>query len=154
MAQKIDFARTATSVAKDLVGRMLVRKTPTGITAGKILQTGAYEGGRETNSRLGMNYSPGTIFLMPFRGFRLLNIATDKERFPSCVEIREVAYHDKRIKGSGAISNYLDIHQELDGLPLHENWLYILGESVNKNKIICEESSAENCLGYFSLGGK
>ena len=35
------FSRNSKEVAQDLLGKMLVRKTERGITAGKILQTGA-----------------------------------------------------------------------------------------------------------------
>ncbi len=150
MNYTVFFNRNAKEVAKDLIGRLLVRNTNRGTTAGKIIETGAYEGGSETPSRQGMKYSAGKLFLMPFRGSLLLNIATDKEGYPSCVEIRQVAVHDKTLTGSGLVSKFFEITSNLDGLVLG-NEVQIIGEPAKKSKLFKLEGQTDNCLGYFLL---
>ena len=145
------FGRKAEVVARDLLGRLLVRDTETGATGGKIVETGAYEGGKITPSRQGMEYEPGALFLMSVRGSRLLNIATEKEGKPSCVEIRAVEFHDGVLEGPGKISKYLDLDASYDGFPLGDE-VKVLYEGVRKSKI--EKTSdgvADNCIGYFSI---
>lgn len=144
------FYRDSAEVAKDLLGKVIVRNTEKGATGARIIETGAYEQGNPVPSRDGMKYSPGTIFLMPWRGSHLLNIATEKAGEPACVEIRAIAYHDKTIKGSGAVSNELNITPDLDGIVLG-NEVQILGESVGPEKVRKRKGQAENCVGYFSI---
>jgi len=141
------FRRKSEDVARELLGRQLVRNTDIGSTSVSIIEVGAYEGGNPTPSRAGMNYAPGTVFLMPFRGSQLLNIATDRRGFPSCVEIRAVAFHDRVVEGSGRITNLLDL-EGLDGAVLG-NELKIIGKPVDDSEVKKIKGDAENCLGYF-----
>lgn len=144
------FGRTADSVARDLLGRILVVKTPSATVFGKITETGAYEGGEETELRKGMKYGPATIFLMGYRGSDLFNIATDRKGVPSCVEVREIEIDDKKIKGSGRVSKALGVTQDLDGLVLGEK-VQIAGESVDLLQIRRRRGQTDNCLGYYSI---
>jgi 3-methyladenine DNA glycosylase Mpg len=144
------FGRKADVVAKDLLGRLLVRKTGEGAIGGQILETGAYEGGKQTPSRSGMNYAPGSIFLMPSRRSQLFNIASGKEGKPSCVEIRALSFHDGIIEGPGRISNYLNLGPEFDGVLLGKE-LQIRGERVSRSRITRSLGSPDNCIGYFSI---
>jgi 3-methyladenine DNA glycosylase Mpg len=150
MEYKRFFGRRSEEVAKDLLGRFIVRNTNKGTTAGRIVQTGAYEGGKEVPSRKGMKYAPGTVFLMPFRGHYFFNISTDREDFPSCVEIRAVAFHDRIVRGSGAVANYLGVRKGLDGVLFGEE-LEISGEGVEESRIKRIKAGSDNCKGYFSV---
>ena len=149
MNQRKLFSRSSEEVAVDLIGRTIERKWGKGYINGVIREIGAYEEGNETPSRVGMKYAPGTIFLMPFRGSSLLNIATDREGYPSCVEIREVQFEDEMVTGSGAIAKFLSL-SDLDGAMLGDE-LSITGKPVNPSLIKRIEGSPENCLGYFLL---
>lgn len=151
MNYRIFFGRKAEEVAIDLLGRLLVRNTEKGTTSARIIEVGAYEEGKEINSRVGMSYEPGRLFLMPYRGSFLFNISTDREMYPSCVEMRRVSTHDKTIKGAGAVSNFFGITPNLNGLLLGEE-IQILGESINKSQIKKMKGAANNCLGYFLIG--
>ena len=145
------FARKAEEVARDLLGRTLVRNTERGgYIGGRITETAAYEDGKETEQMKGMRYAPGTIFLMPFRGHLFLNIATDRKNCPSCVAIREVAFPDKVVRGPGAVSNHLGLTRNLDGILLG-NELEILGEQPEDLKIRKTREGPNYCLGYFSV---
>lgn len=144
------FSRKPDKVAPDLLGRFLVRETESGILTAKITGTGAYEEGNETPSREGMKYAPGSLFLMPFRGSRLFNIATDRIALPSCVEIRSILLDDKTIDGAGKVTKFYELSPEKDGMALGEE-LQINGEKADESKISRQEGDTANCLGYFYL---
>jgi len=149
MSENNLFSRPSEEVAFRLVGRTLERKWGKGYIQGLIIETGAYEEGNETPSRAGMKYAPGTIFLMPFRGSSLLNISTDREGYPSCVEIRQVQFEDREVTGSGAITKFLSL-SDLDGEILGEQ-LRITGTSANPSVVRGMLGDSKNCLGYFTF---
>ena len=144
------FGRNSEEVARDLLGRYISRKSDGKIIVAEILQTGAYEGGNETDARQGMKYGPGNIFLLPYRGSLLLNFATGESGEPSCVEIRNVLSSQGEIKGPGAVSNFLSLDKSLEGIMLGKE-LQIVGEPEKRPGIKRTKGSPENCLGYFSL---
>lgn len=143
------FGRNSEVVARDLLGRLLVRTTDKGVTSTRIKETGAYTGG-ETESREGMRYEPGRIFLMPYRGHYLLNITTGRRNYPSCVEIRTIALHNRIIKGSGAVTKFLDVPSYFDGIELGLE-LKVMGNPVENSMIIRTKGNTDNCDGYFSI---
>lgn len=146
------FKRKPEQVAVDLLGRTLIKTTSGESLACRILETGAYEGDRGTTSREGMLYTPSALFLMPYRGTRLLNIATGQIGEPSCVEIRKVLLGTKTIKGSGKIATVLGMTPDLDGILIGEiRELQILGNPVERSEIRQIRGQAGNCLGYFSM---
>ena len=150
MDYKRFFGRSSEEVAKDLLGRLLVRNTEKGSTSGKIIETGAYEGGNETPTRKGMKYAPGRLFLMKYRNSYLFNIATDKEVYPSCVEIRKLAFHDSDIQVAGAITKFFEVTLDLEGIVLG-NEIEILGDPVDRSRIVSIKGKSGNCLGYFLI---
>src|SRR3989338_1479428 len=144
------FSRPAEQVAPDLLGRMLTLHLYNETRTGRILETGAYQEGKITPSREGMRYAPGTLFLMPRRAFLLFNIATEKEGYPSCVEIRRVAFEEKVVNGPGAVSKAFGITKDLDGILLGDQ-IQISGERVESSLITRRNGDSDNCLGYFSI---
>ena len=141
------FSRNSEEVAVDLLGRMLLRNTKIGSTSGRIIETGVYVGGKETKSREGMKYTPGKIFLMPYRGSSLLNISTDREGFASCVEIRGIAFHSGVINGAGKVARFFDITEDLDSIMLGEE-LQIIGDAVDKSEVRKAKGDSSNCVGF------
>ena len=145
------FARKSREVAIDLLGMTLARDTKKGFTAARILETRAYEGGRETHSRQGMKYAPGRLFLMPHRGRYLLNIATDTVDYPSCVEIRRIGLHNREVGGASNVANLFGITFEFDNVPLGRE-VQISGESLDKSNIgELVDIVSDNCVGYFLI---
>jgi len=165
------FARKAEEVARDLLSRSILRKLPNGeILDALIVKTAAYEGGKITPTRNGMLYAPGTIFLMPYRGFTSLNIATDRSEFPSCVEIRSGALNWRTLTAPGdqikeqitietpyklAKELYLSVKDDapkghnLDNVLIGEK-LWFEGERTNEEiKFIRPSEASDNCLGYY-----
>lgn len=142
------FKQSAKEGARDLLGRLIIRMTDKGIYAAEIVETGAYVGGEMTDARIGMTYDAGRIFLMPHRGYHMLNIACGESE-PACIEIREI--HDqKKIDGSAKIANYLTIPPTLDGKFLGtESGLFISEEKFRKGKVAKETGIAGNCVGIY-----
>jgi len=78
------------------------------------------------------------------------NNQTYKEGYQSCVEIKQINFHDKILTGSGKISNYLRINQDLDQILIGEE-IQVLGESIADTEIKKVDGSPNNCRGYFSI---
>lgn len=145
------FNRKPADVAKDLLGRMIIRFNPKGALGLEIVETGAYFGGEENVARVGMFYDPGKIFLMEHRGHRMLNIATGGNG-PSCVEIRAVRDLTKKISGSATITNFFQIPAELDNLLIGDkSGVYISEEKFRTGKMHTQKGSADNCVGIYTF---
>ena len=156
------FARPALKVAEDLVRCTLVAQQGNNFIFTDIYETGAYEGGKITARREGMNDGPGTIFLMPYRGNLFLNIATGNNGIASCVQIRGLiaTVKSKRLEllGPGKLTKHLGISREIDSQPLGEKSnLWILpykgypgvGFVMSDPKKVKDKGMSENCLAYF-----
>jgi len=148
------FARSALQVAKELAGKKLVRDANGSRIELVITEVSAHEGGTPTQARNGMNYAPGRIFLMPFRGRLFLNIATDHAGTPSCVFIRKGAdITGERVlllDGPAKLTKHLRIHQKMDGDSL-DSELFVDDSFVDPKLVIDgERGTAENCVGCFT----
>jgi len=146
----IFFGRKAEEVAIDLLGRWLVKSTHGEGIVAKITRIGAYEGGGSAHIRRGMAYSPGTVFLMPYRKSYIFNIATHRNGNSSCVDIRELRFNGDIIHGCRAVADFLDITRDLDEMVFGEE-LKIIGHPADKSKVKRTDGSAKHCLGYFSI---
>jgi 3-methyladenine DNA glycosylase Mpg len=148
------FARNALEVAKELVGKRLVREVKGSKIELVITEISAHEGGSPTQARNGMNYAPGRIFLMPFRGRLFLNIATDHAGMPSCVFIRKGAdITGKQIillDGPAKLTKHLRIFERMDGELLNSE-LFVEDSFVDPKLVAAGDcGTAENCLGCFT----
>jgi len=156
------YARPSEAVAKALLNANIIRKLPTGDIKGKIIETGAYEGGSPTKSRKGMLYKPGTVFLMPHRGLTSINIATGEEYMASCVEIRAAQFEEQLIETPYKLANFLsisykDISKNLDGKLIgDELFIEPLGKCLPDSQIVFKRpiSKSDNCIGYYSIEKK
>ena len=146
------FERKTETVARDLLGRLLIRIGQKGSVGFEIAETGAYVGGEMTPQREGMLYDAGKIFLMSHRGHHMLNIASGDNEGPACVEIRAVRDLSKIISGSAAVTNLLRIPAELDGFVLGEkSGLYVSDEKFRTGKIHTQKGDADNCIGIYTF---
>jgi len=147
------FARGALSVARELVGKRLVRNVGGSTIEFVITEVSAHEGGTPTQARNGMGYAPGRIFLMPFRGRLFLNIATDHVGTPSCVFIRKGAdITGERVlllDGPAKLTKHLHIAEKMDGDALNSE-LWVEDTFVDPKLVTPgERGTAENCIGSF-----
>ena len=87
-------------VARQLIGKYLVRKHPDGTTAGRIVESEAYIGPEDKACHASRGRTPrteimfgraGHAYIYLIYGFHyMLNIVTEKEDFPAAVLIRAV----------------------------------------------------------------
>ena len=114
------FHRDCLDVARDLVGKVLVRATPQGELRLRITQTEAYCGESDTachahkgrTKRTEVMYAQaGTVYIYLCYGMHwMLNIVTGEEDVPEAVLIRACA----GAEGPGKLTKYLGITGELN----------------------------------------
>jgi len=110
------FARPTLEVARDLVGRRLVRVRRGRRLAGRIVEVEAYIGAADSacHGRSGMTARNRTLFGPPGRAYvyfsyglhHLLNCVTDRDGFPAAVLLRALAPEEGletmiRLRGGG-----------------------------------------------------
>ncbi len=119
------FARDTVAVARELLGRRLVRRHQDGrMTEGMITETEAYDGfeDRASHAHRGMTRRnavmfgpPGVIYLYLCYGVHwLLNITTREEGYPAAVLIRGM----EGVSGPGRLTKHLGLEGEQNRLPL------------------------------------
>ena len=93
------FINDASVVAKQLLGKILVRKFNGHLLSGKIVETEAYFGGKDPASRAYKGYNnfaklmwdePGKVFIYMVHANWLFNIVTMPKNIPSAVLIRAI----------------------------------------------------------------
>jgi DNA-3-methyladenine glycosylase len=93
------YMRNTLIVAKELLGRVLVHKTPEGVSKGRIVETEAYMGpedkgahsygGRHTPRMDPLYKTGGFAYIYQLHGYNYcLNVVTQKENIPQAVLIR------------------------------------------------------------------
>jgi DNA-3-methyladenine glycosylase len=116
------FNRDARAVAKDLLGKCLVRKQDGGNKAYIITETEAYIGpqdkashayrGRTARTEI-MFGPPGTLYVyFVYGAHHILNVVTGKKNFPAAVLLRGV----DGISGPGRLTKALGITKKQNGL--------------------------------------
>ncbi len=91
------YERDTTQVAKELLGKLLVYRSPEGVTSGKIVETEAYYGkgdpaSRASRKRTKLNWlmweKGGLAFVYMVHNHWLFNVTTQREGVPGAVLIR------------------------------------------------------------------
>jgi DNA-3-methyladenine glycosylase len=147
-------------VAKQLLGKYLVRKHPEGKTIGRIVETEAYIGpqdlachaSRGRTARTEVMFGPaGHAYVYFIYGFyNMLNLVTEATNYPAAVLIRAVEPRDgielmktRRQKGSlrnlasgpGKLCQAFAVDRTLNGADLSGNALYVEDRSEPAIKI-------------------
>lgn len=131
------FNRSTLTVAKELLGKFLVRKLNGKIIALMIREVEAYHGFNDLGShaRRGktlrntpMFMGPGTIYVYFTYGMHwMLNLVTEREEYPAAVLIRAVG----DIAGPARLTKALAIDKKLTGKPLgKKTGLWVEGRGV------------------------
>lgn len=94
------FHKPTLQVAKDLLGHILVKETEEGTTAGRIVETEAYQGqddqaahsfnNRRTKRTEVMYGEPGYAYIYEMHTHSLVNVVCEREGIPHAVLIRAV----------------------------------------------------------------
>ena len=109
------------AIARDLLGKYLVRSTDTGVVARMITEVEAYDGERDLacharNGRTGRNavmYEPGGVWYvyLCYGMHEMLNLVTGPRDYPAAVLIRWAEGAD----GPGRLTRALQIDRRLNG---------------------------------------
>jgi len=139
------FERSSIVVAKDLIGKFLIREQGGEVESFMITETEAYDGEKDLachaskgrTKRTEILYAkPGIFYIYLIYGmYHMLNIVTDKKDYPSAVLIRGV----KSISGPGRVTKKLKIDRMLHGKEAGKKsslWLEDRGIMVNQKDIL------------------
>ena len=106
-------------MAKELLGKFLVRKTSGKEVAAMITETEAYDGPHDLASHASkgktertaiMFGKPGNFYVYLIYGmYHMLNVVTREEGYPAAVLIRGVSLGNERYDGPGKVTRYLAI---------------------------------------------
>jgi DNA-3-methyladenine glycosylase len=144
MKLKKDFYNRSTLVvAKELLGKYLIRKIGNKIIAARITETEAYHGPNDLASHASKGKTPRTSVMFGPAGYSYVyliygmyhcfNIVTGKENYPSAVLIRAAG----DMKGPGILCRELKIDKTLNNVDLttsKELWLEDRGSHQGKIK--------------------
>lgn len=122
------FNRKAEIVAKELLGKILIRKIDGKNLKARIVETEAYYGSRDPASRafkkvkmsLPMFSKPGTLFIYNVHKYLMFNIVTEKEGKAGAVLIRalEPLNFKADLSGPGKLTQILKINKALNNKSL------------------------------------
>ncbi|MFX1406981.1 MAG: DNA-3-methyladenine glycosylase [Promethearchaeota archaeon] len=156
------FNRETQSVAKDLIGKYLVRKIPDSILIGKIIEVEAYLGPndkachtynyKKTEKTKTMYLKPGTLYIYFIYGmYFCLNVITEPEGIPCAVLIRqlypiegiEIMKENRKVRIGMNYKNLLDGPSKL-----------CMAMNITKNHFNGKDSCASNSELFFTEGEK
>ena len=165
------------SIAKELLGKLLVTRFDDRYTAGRIVETEAYVAltdkashaynGRRTERNEHMYAGPGTAYIYICYGMhQMLNVVTNKKEIPDAVLIRAIeplkgiaamlartgkpALDSTLTKGPGNVGKALGISKKHSGVLLLQNEITIY-EEKNFN-LSAEEIGSSKRIGVESAG--
>jgi len=156
------FARKSDVVARELVGRSIIRKLEGKTLVSLVSEAWSFEGlGKRTTNKQGIVGAPGQVYLMPSRTAILFNIATERKGVPSCVMIRGLIPLDKdaapdlknRVDGPGRVSTYLKLGMEMDGGFVTDSGLWVADAFLSLFKVtpLKPDNTPENFVGAWGL---
>ncbi len=139
------FNRDTKVVAKDLLGKFLVRKIKGKEIYAMITETEAYDGPKDLASHASKGRTKRTEVMFGYPGYfyvylcygmhYMLNVVVGKKDYPAAVLIRGV---DKAV-GPGRVTKFLKTDKELNGksaILKSDLWFEDRGVKIPKNKII------------------
>jgi len=154
------YNRDTKTVAKDLLGKFLIRKIDSREIAGMITEVEAYCGPSDKASHASkgktvrtevMFGKPGTAYVYLIYGmYYCFNVVTEKKGYPAAVLIRSIVVSDESAKtdGPGKLCRYLEIDKNLNKTDLcvgRNLWIEDRGAEVKKSDIT---SSPRIGVGY------
>ena len=151
------YNRSTLTVAKDLLGKYLIRETASGIMAAKIVDVEAYVGPEDKACHASKGRTKRTEVLFGPPGFTyvyliygmydLLNFVTERPEFPAAILIRgvEIVEQDTktlsqaiRIDGPGRVCRRLSIDRTLnriDATTGQQIWVEDRGDKIARKQV-------------------
>ena len=141
---KTFFNRDSVKVARELLGKFLVRRLDGEVVASMITEVEVYDGFRDKASHAARGKTPrntpmfgasGNWYVYFTYGIHwMLNIVTREAGYPAAILIRGVAI----AQGPARLTKKLHINRALNGLPAHRTsglWIEDRGVKVSPRKI-------------------
>ena len=142
------YARDTLAVARNLLGKYLVRELPQGVRAGRLIEVEAYVGphdrachaykGRTKRTEV-LFRSPGLAYVYLIYGmYHCLNVVTERLDYPAAVLIRAVEDETGLIDGPGRICRAYGIDLKLNYHDLttgQKLWLEDRGQRPSRAQI-------------------
>ena len=136
------YARNTIIVAKEMLGKLLVRQTESHKWVGRIVEVEAYIGEEDPACHAFHGFTPRTQTMYGPAGhayvyftygmYFMLNVVTEKEGFPAAVLIRAVepvsgfsSRDPKPGSGPGKLCRAMEIDKTLNGVSLQDQRLYL-----------------------------
>jgi DNA-3-methyladenine glycosylase len=128
------FERPTLTVAKDLLGKVLIKQTASGILQSKIVDVEAYVGpkdkachaskGRTTRTEIMYGPAGNTYVYLIYGMYHCLNIVTEREDYPAAILIRGLeilgsnspTVQPTRVDGRGRVCRFLEVNRTHNGL--------------------------------------
>lgn len=151
------FNQPTLKVAKDLLGKYLLRETQAGVIQTRIVDVEAYAGpedrashasrGRTKRTEVMFGPSGVTYVYLIYGMYHCLNLVTERIDFPAAILIRgiEVVENGRgrsdaptRIDGPGRVCRFLDIDRNLNGVDATQGkciWVEDSGENLSPKSI-------------------
>jgi DNA-3-methyladenine glycosylase len=142
------FARPTLKVARDLIGKYLVRQSGTELLAGRIIEVEAYVGPRDRachaskgrTARTDVMFGPaGVAYVYLIYGmYHCLNVVTEDVEYPAAVLLRAVEVEGRLIDGPGRLTRSFGIDRSLNRWDLTTGealWFEDRAESIRRTSI-------------------
>lgn len=139
------FRKPTLRVAKNLLGKTLVRKWRGRIIKGTVTETEAYVGPEDRASHASrgrtkrtevMFGEPGTIYVYLIYGmYYCLNIVTEEKDYPAAVLIRGVRIKNQELSGPGKVTKYFYIDKSLNHKSLGKKTGLWIEEGIKVKRI-------------------
>jgi DNA-3-methyladenine glycosylase len=150
------YERPTLKVAKDLLGKVLIKQTPNEIIQTKIIDVEAYVGpkdkachaskGRTTRTEILFGPAGFTYVYLIYGMYHCLNIVTEREDYPAAILIRGLEIMAKEnptaspthIGGPGRVCRFLEVdrtHNGLDTTLGRALWIEDQGLAVSRKQI-------------------
>ena len=150
------YDRATLKVAKELLGKVLIRETPNGKMFTRIVDVEAYVGPKDKachaskgqTKRTEVMFGPAgfTYVYLIYGMYHLLNIVTEREEYPAAILIRGLEPVEKdatparqtRIDGPGRVGHFLALDRTHNGLDVTKGstiWIEDHGLTVPRKQI-------------------